>query len=344
MTSVLATAADNVATPQIRNQGTLGGNVSQDTRCWYYRSGWPCYRAGGNVCYASAPTAMNREHAIMGQSRCVAVNPSDNTAFLRVVNTPRRDIGVASRGHVAQFAGAHHVSLFEAAADPHCRSALPPKSAQSLARFCDRLIATGDRGERADPIEAVRDLVDAIGYEDWLREQTDKPELLRRRLENVNELLDWLQRLHDDDPGQGLADLMGRLSLLTSLDTDKEPEEQVRLMTLHGSKGLEFPYVFMAGVEEDLLPHRNSLDEGGEEEERRLMYVGITRAQYALTLSFAKRRRRFGEVVACEPSRFLDELPAELLDWKGQDEEKDQQRTKERAAVHLERLKELFAE
>jgi ATP-dependent DNA helicase Rep len=115
-------------------------------------------------------------------------------------------------------------------------------------------------------------------------------------------------------------------------------------MTLHGSKGLEFPYVFLAGVEEDLLPHRNSLDEGGEEEERRLMYVGITRAQYALTLSFAKRRRRFGELIECEPSRFLDELPAELLDWKGRDEERDQQRTRERAAVHLERLKSMFAE
>jgi xanthine dehydrogenase YagS FAD-binding subunit len=80
--SLLSTAADHVATPQIRNQGTLGGNVSQDTRCWYYRSGWPCYRAGGNVCYASAPLAMNREHCIMGRSRCVAVNPSDTAPAL----------------------------------------------------------------------------------------------------------------------------------------------------------------------------------------------------------------------------------------------------------------------
>ena len=80
--SVLATAAEHVATPQIRNQGTLGGNVSQDTRCWYYRSGWPCYRAGGNTCYASAPRAMNREHAIMGRNRCVAVNPSDTAPAL----------------------------------------------------------------------------------------------------------------------------------------------------------------------------------------------------------------------------------------------------------------------
>ncbi len=93
---VLATAAEHVATPQIRNQGTIGGNVSQDTRCWYYRSGWPCYRAGGNVCYASAPLAMNREHCILGRSRCVAVNPSDTAPALialdakMVVQSPRR--------------------------------------------------------------------------------------------------------------------------------------------------------------------------------------------------------------------------------------------------------------
>jgi xanthine dehydrogenase YagS FAD-binding subunit len=80
--SVLSAAAEQVATPQIRNQGTLGGNVSQDTRCWYYRSGWPCYRAGGNTCYAAAPRAMNREHAIMGRNRCVAVNPSDTAPAL----------------------------------------------------------------------------------------------------------------------------------------------------------------------------------------------------------------------------------------------------------------------
>ncbi|NNF13658.1 MAG: xanthine dehydrogenase family protein subunit M [Gemmatimonadetes bacterium] len=84
--SVVADAARHVATPQIRNQGTLGGNISQDTRCWYYRSGWPCYRAGGNTCYAAAPQAMNREHAIMGASRCVAVNPSDTAPALVAVD------------------------------------------------------------------------------------------------------------------------------------------------------------------------------------------------------------------------------------------------------------------
>ncbi|MDA0329909.1 MAG: xanthine dehydrogenase family protein subunit M [Gemmatimonadetes bacterium] len=84
--SIVADAAEHVATPQIRNQGTMGGNLAQDTRCWYYRSGWPCYRAGGNTCYASAPQAMNREHCIMGRSRCVAVNPSDTAPALIAVD------------------------------------------------------------------------------------------------------------------------------------------------------------------------------------------------------------------------------------------------------------------
>ena len=190
--------------------------------------------------------------------------PDDNTAFLRVVNTPRRDIGVTSRGAIAQVAGRRHLSLFEAALTAECRGSIMPRSAASLQTFCDLIVATGDAGERSDPIEAARDLVEHIGYEAWLRDQADKPEHAERRIENVRELITWLGRLHDEDPAQGLTELMGRLSLLTSLDTDKEPDQEVRLMTLHGSKGLEFPHVFMAGVEEDLLPHRNSLEEGGE--------------------------------------------------------------------------------
>jgi ATP-dependent DNA helicase Rep len=219
---------------------------------------------------------------------------------------------------------------------------LPARSAESLEYFCRLIVEAGDRGERADPVQAVRDLIDSIGYEAWLREQSDKPATAQQRIDNVHELLKWLERLQADAPGQGLTDLVGRLSLLTSLDQEKEPGQEVRLMTLHGSKGLEFPHVFIAGVEEELLPHRNSLEEGGEEEERRLMYVGITRARETLTLSFARHRRRYGERVTCEPSRFLEELPRELVDWRGEDAEKDQARTRERASTHLDRLRELF--
>ena len=105
---------------------------------------------------------------------------------------------------------------------------------------------------------------------------------------------------------------------------------------------MEFPHVFLAGVEEELLPHRNSLGDRAEEEERRLMYVGITRARQTLTLSYARKRRRYGELISCEPSRFLQELPRELVEWRGDDSEADQERSRERAAVHLGKLRELF--
>jgi ATP-dependent DNA helicase Rep len=276
----------------------------------------------------------------------LAVNPDDNTAFMRIVNTPRRDLGVTTRAAIAQYAGRHRLSLFEAALAPECRATLKPRSADSLARFCDLIVATGDRGGRGDPIEAVQDLFDAIGYEAWLRDQSDKPAEAERRIENARELIAWLGRLRADScgtqSGQGLTDLVGRLSLLTSLDQEQDPGQQVRLMTLHGAKGLEFLHVFLAGVEEELLPHRNSLEQNAEAEERRLMYVGITRARESLTLSFARHRRRYGEAIACEPSRFLDELPKELLDWRGADAEADQARTRERAGANLARLKELF--
>jgi len=220
---------------------------------------------------------------------------------------------------------------------------LKPRSAESLRQFCEMIIKTGDRGERSDPIEAVQDLIEQINYEAWLRDQSDNPVVAERRIENTRELVAWLSRLQEDSPGQGLTDLMGRLSLLTSLDQDKDAGQEVRLMTLHGSKGLEFPHVFLVGVEEELLPHRNSLEENAEEEERRLMYVGITRARESLSLSFAKNRRRYGEMIACEPSRFLNELPKELVEWRGEDLEKDHERTKERASAHLDKLREMFS-
>jgi ATP-dependent DNA helicase Rep len=271
-----------------------------------------------------------------------AVNPNDSTAFLRIVNTPRRDIGVKSRGIIAQFAGRRHLSLFEASLLPDCRAALPPKSAESLRRLCNRLIDTADRGERGDPVSAITDLFDAIGYEAWIREQSDNPVVAERRIENTRDLVGWLRRLHEENPQQGLTDLMGRLSLLTSLDQEKEPGREVRLMTLHGSKGLEFPHVFLAGVEEDLLPHRTSLEENGEAEERRLMYVGITRARESLTLSYASGRRRYGEVVNCKPSRFIEEIPRALVEWRGRKGENNPEETRERARAHLDKLKELF--
>ncbi len=139
------------------------------------------------------------------------------------------------------------------------------------------------------------------------------------------------------------GDLAAQLALLTHSDRD-DPGNSVRLMTLHGAKGLEFRFVFIVGVEDGQLPHEGSIEEGRLDEERRLMYVGITRAKERLCLSYSARSRRFGEVLKNEPSRFLTEIPAEDLHWDGRDAEQDAQAKKDVAASHLARLASLLAD
>ena len=139
------------------------------------------------------------------------------------------------------------------------------------------------------------------------------------------------------------GDLAAQLALLSHGDRD-DPGNAARLMTLHSAKGLEFRFVFIVGLEDGLLPHEGSLAEGRVEEERRLMYVGITRAKEQLTLSYAKRKKRFGEILVNEPSRFLKELPPDDLHWSGHDPEQDAAHKQELAAAHIARLASLFAD
>ncbi|MBL4585250.1 MAG: ATP-binding domain-containing protein, partial [Pseudomonadales bacterium] len=138
-----------------------------------------------------------------------------------------------------------------------------------------------------------------------------------------------------------LSDVIRKLVLLDMLDEkqQEDDDDRVQLMTLHASKGLEFPYVFIMGLEEDLLPHRTSIEQDSVEEERRLFYVGITRAQRELTLSLSARRRQYGEVSECTPSRFLDELPREDVEWEGWDEQRSQEETKAVASAHISNLR-----
>jgi ATP-dependent DNA helicase Rep len=136
---------------------------------------------------------------------------------------------------------------------------------------------------------------------------------------------------------------VARISLLGMLDSaDDSSGDQVMLMTLHAAKGLEFPHVFIVGMEEGLLPHRVSMEEEGIEEERRLAYVGITRARKSLTFSLAKKRKRYGETNTCDPSRFLAELPAEDLQWEGGDQPADPEEKQGRADAHLANLRGLL--
>ena len=163
---------------------------------------------------------------------------------------------------------------------------------------------------------------------------------------NARELLDWLQRIaNEETPQKSLSEAVSKVMLLDILDRQEEETsgDRVNLMTLHAAKGLEFPYVYLVGVEENLLPHQTSIEEGAIEEERRLAYVGITRARHQLTLSYCAKRKRYGELSHCEPSRFLEELPPEDLEWPDR-QPVDAETKKERGRASLAQLRSLLSE
>jgi ATP-dependent DNA helicase Rep len=173
--------------------------------------------------------------------------------------------------------------------------------------------------EGGSPTALTRQLLADIGYDDWLASSSDTPEDATRRQSNVSELIEWIGRLEKQAPERRFSDIIATLTLLDMLDRKDDDTERdcLSLMTLHAAKGLEFPQVFLVGFEENILPHRASVEGDTIEEERRLAYVGITRAQQQLTLSYARTRRRYGKIEDCQPSRFLEELPREDLRLDG---------------------------
>jgi ATP-dependent DNA helicase Rep len=280
-------------------------------------------------------------------------NPDDDTAFLRVINTPRREIGAATLEALAQHAGQLGTGLYRAARDAGIAARLNARQRAVLGVFVDWLTETMIHAEREEPVTVLRALLTELRYDEWLKDTCNDKKVAERRMENVMELVDWIGRLARSEDGQTLADIVAKLSLLGMLEKQSEENDGdcISLMTLHAAKGLEFPHVFVVGVEEGILPHRNYLGEHGDatatdgaavEEERRLAYVGITRARETLTLSCADTRRRGGEVVTCEPSRFLKELPAEDVSWEGRDTPHDPQTAQARADAHLGQLRALL--
>jgi len=202
------------------------------------------------------------------------------------------------------------------------------------------------RATEEEPISLIKELIKEIGYESWITERSKDPDDAERRWKNVGDLLAWLKKAAKQGEGdKSLMDLINRLSLMDILDRNKDSdknEQCVHLMTLHAAKGLEFPHVFLVGFEEDLLPHRTSIEEEGIEEERRLAYVGITRAQKNLTISYAKKRKRAGEWQECEPSRFLEELPIDDLEWEEKGPEQPAEKKQERGRAYLANLRDML--
>lgn len=268
-------------------------------------------------------------------------NPDDDAAFLRISNIPRRDIGATTLEKLGELAQQRHVSLLEAAQSNAVLKQLAPRSASSLAGFADLIVGLRAQSQRLSAAELVEEVLRRTRYAEHLTAEIKEPAARQRRLDNLTELAEWFRAMQKGANSAG--DLAAQLALLTHSDRD-DPGNAVRLMTLHGAKGLEFRYVYIVGVEDGQLPHEGSLEEGRLDEERRLMYVGITRAKERLCLSYAARSRRFGEIHRNQPSRFLAEIPADDLHWDGRDAEQDAQAKKDVAASHLARLAHLLAD
>jgi ATP-dependent DNA helicase Rep len=268
-------------------------------------------------------------------------NPDDDSAFLRIANIPRRDIGATTLEKLGELAQQRHASLLEAAQSDGVLKQLAPRSASSLAGFADLIAGLRAQSRQLSAADLVEELVKRTRYAEHLTAEIKDSAARQRRVDNLTELADWFRAMQKGASSAG--DLAAQLALLTHSDRD-DPGNSVRLMTLHGAKGLEFRFVFIVGVEDGQLPHEGSIEEGRLDEERRLMYVGITRAKERLCLSYSARSRRFGEVLKNEPSRFLTEIPAEDLHWDGRDAEQDAQAKKDVAASHLARLASLLAD
>ncbi|MBY4676493.1 DNA helicase Rep [Marinobacterium arenosum] len=253
----------------------------------------------------------------------VLVNQDDDNAFLRIVNLPRREIGPSTLLKLGEYANSRHVSMFNAIEEIGLEQTLSGQPLERLRRFSSWLKRLSEQCEREEPIQAIREMIYDIDYEGWIRSNTASDSAADRRIQNVWTLVDslrnTLERLREDDPDAGVKEAISRLLLIDMMDRQEEEDDsnRVQLMTLHASKGLEFPHVYLMGMEEELLPHRNSIEDGNIEEERRLAYVGITRAQRTLIMTLASQRKQYGEMIDCAPSRFIDELPPEDLVVEG---------------------------
>ena len=241
-------------------------------------------------------------------------NADDEPAFIRAATTPKRGIGTQTLETLGAYAGERHISLFEAVFETGFQERISTRQLEPLAEFCEFINRMTWRAEREPASQVVPDLLKAIDYEAWLYDHHE-PRAAEQKWSAVQEFAAWLMKRGDEDD-KNLLQLTQTIALINLLDRkngDGTEVDAVQLSTLHAAKGLEFKHVFLVGVEEGILPHRESIETEKIEEERRLMYVGITRAQRSLHLSYAESRSQAREKVACTPSRFIDEMGRDAI-------------------------------
>jgi ATP-dependent DNA helicase Rep len=263
---------------------------------------------------------------IMAYLRLI-VNPDDDNALLRIINTPRRQIGTSTIETLGTYATERGISLFSACQELGLAERLQSNAHQRVINFRQWIEHIIRQCESDDPIAALNEMLEDMDYLGWLHQHASSPQVAERRMENVHFLIQSIHKtlkqnteeMLTEEPDISLKDAIAKLLLMDLLEQQEQEDDtdRVQLMTLHAAKGLEFPHVFMAGVEEEILPHRNSIEDDNIEEERRLMYVGITRAQRSLTLSLAAKRKQYGETIETSPSRFLEELPQDEVEYEG---------------------------
>ncbi|GAB4124488.1 MAG: UvrD-helicase domain-containing protein [Sideroxydans sp.] len=242
-------------------------------------------------------------------------NPDDDPAFIRASTTPKRGIGNATLEKLASHAASRHISLFEAAFEPAMTHQLQPRQHEDLLTFCHFINRMQARAEKEPCQEVMGDLLAAIDYEAWLFDSFE-PRQAESKWKNVSDFVAWMNRKSEADDKSMIA-MTQLIALLNLLESRERETDAVSLSTLHAAKGLEFGHVFLVGAEEGILPHERSETPEQIEEERRLMYVGITRAQRSLQISYCVQRKRGKEYVRCEPSRFIGELPQDELEFAG---------------------------
>lgn len=243
----------------------------------------------------------------------VLYNPFDDLSLLRIINVPKRSIGATTVAKLQEYARANGTSLFMTLTQLHLIDSIKGKTKEKLEEFGILIFTLVSEMEDKTVLDILESILDRTGYLAQLEESTDPQD--QARAENIGELLSVAKDFQDTNPTGTVEDFLEQVALVNDVDSFEQEESKVTLMTLHAAKGLEFPIVFLGGLEEGLFPHSRTLMNPEEiEEERRLAYVGITRAEKELYISNATTRTVFGRTSSYLPSRFIDEIPEELVD------------------------------